>query len=107
MPQRQLRLLNGTATNSVDRKYPFAILRSFPPALTSSSLGAAAVTFGLPLLVYTSTFLCNDVSGCPSPALLHPRSLTLEKLKHQTPWPENGIMGLVDGVAIGWVVAYN
>ena len=65
------------------------------------------MVFGLPLVVYLSTFLCNDVSGCPAPAILHPKTLTIEKLKAQTPWPENGIIGLFDPEVIGWVVAYH
>lgn len=31
-------------------------------------------------------FLCNDVSGCPVPSLLHPKSLTLEQLKSEVGW---------------------
>ena len=50
--------------------------------------------------------LCNDVSGCPAPGLLHPRTLTLQKLKAQTPWPENGWIGFFDAKAIGWTLAY-
>ncbi|KAL2438813.1 Delta(14)-sterol reductase erg24B [Exophiala dermatitidis] len=69
-------------------------------------LGAAVLTFGLPVLVYASIFLCNDVSGCPAPALLHPKTLTLEKLKQQTPWPENGLIGLFDLEVTAWVLAY-
>jgi delta14-sterol reductase len=75
--------------------------------LTAGRLGAAGVTFGLPLVVYISTLLCNDVSGCPAPALLHPESLTLDKLRAQTPWPENGIRGLFDAEVTGWVVGYH
>ncbi|RAK79537.1 putative C-14 sterol reductase [Aspergillus fijiensis CBS 313.89] len=44
-------------------------------------LGAAAITFGLPVLLYAFTFACNDVSGCPMPSLLQPRDLTWAKLK--------------------------
>ncbi|RAL16217.1 ERG4/ERG24 ergosterol biosynthesis protein [Aspergillus homomorphus CBS 101889] len=44
-------------------------------------LGAAAITFGLPVLLYAFAFACNDVSGCPVPTLLQPRDLTWEKLK--------------------------
>ncbi|OAL35693.1 hypothetical protein AYO20_05074 [Fonsecaea nubica] len=69
-------------------------------------LGAAGIVFGLPILVYTTIFLCNDVSGCPAPALLDPRTLTLEKLKKQTPWPEDGLLGLFDLNVILWVLAY-
>ncbi|EXJ95921.1 delta14-sterol reductase [Capronia coronata CBS 617.96] len=69
-------------------------------------LGAAGIVFGLPLLVYSSIFLCNDVSGCPAPALLDPKILTLEKLKQQTPWPENGLPGLFDLEVTAWVSGY-
>ncbi|OCT53128.1 Delta(14)-sterol reductase [Cladophialophora carrionii] len=68
--------------------------------------GAAAIVFLLPLLLYATVFLCNDVSGCPPPALLDPKTLTLEKLKKQTPWPENGIAGLFDLEVTLWVLAY-
>src|SRR5690349_4562572 len=54
-----------------------------------------------------STFLCNDLSGCPIPSLLHPRSLTLAKLKAEIPWPENGFLGLIDPKVIAWAVAYH
>jgi delta14-sterol reductase len=50
----------------------------------SYSLGAAAITFGLPLLLYIFAFACNDLAGCPIPPLLHPRSLSLEKVKADT-----------------------
>ncbi|KIV80344.1 hypothetical protein PV11_07850 [Exophiala sideris] len=69
-------------------------------------LGAAGIVFGLPLLVYTTVFLCNDVSGCPAPALLNPKTLTLAKLKAQTPWPENGLSGLFNFQVIAWTLAY-
>lgn len=69
-------------------------------------MGAAAITFLLPILVYSGIFLCNDVSGCPAPALLDPRTLTLEKLKAQTPWPDNGILGLFDASVTAWVLGY-
>lgn len=68
--------------------------------------GALAITVLLPLFVYTTVFLCNDVSGCPAPALLEPTSLTLEKLQAQTPWPENGIAGLHDWTVTAWVSTY-
>ncbi|OAP58067.1 hypothetical protein AYL99_07157 [Fonsecaea erecta] len=69
-------------------------------------LGAAGIIFGLPVLIYATIFLCNDVSGCPAPALLDPRTLTLEKLKKQTPWPEDGLLGLFDLNVTLWVLAY-
>lgn len=62
--------------------------------------------FGLPVLVLASTMFCNDVSGCPAPALLDWKTLTLEKLKAQTPWPESGFVGLFDPQAIAWTLAY-
>lgn len=49
---------------------------------------------------------CNDVSGCPAPALLDPRSLTWEKLRDQIPWPEDGIWGFCSWKASGWLAAY-
>lgn len=49
---------------------------------------------------------CNDVSGCPAPALLEPSSFTFEKLKAQMPWPEDGIWGFGSWSATGWVLAY-
>ena len=64
------------------------------------------ITLGLPILVFASITLCNDVSGCPAPALLDPRTLTLEKLKTQTAWPKDGVAGLFDLGAIGWTLAY-
>jgi len=48
--------------------------------------GAFAITFGLPILVYSAGLLCNDVSGCPAPSVLHPASLTLDKLKKDIGW---------------------
>lgn len=44
------------------------------------------MTFGLPALIYAFLFLCNDVSGCPAPSLLEPKTLTLEKLKKDVNW---------------------
>lgn len=68
--------------------------------------GAFVITFGLPILVYSFFFLCNDVSGCPAPALLSPKTLALQKLKAQTPWPEEGLSGLHDTTVTLWVCAY-
>lgn len=70
------------------------------------SPGAVVVTFGLPILVYLSLFLCNDVSGCPAPSLLQAKSFSLSKLKAETPWPKEGISGLIDLRVTGWVLAY-
>src|SRR5690349_1703743 len=38
-------------------------------------------------------FACNDISGCPAPSLLHPKSLDLEVLKREVGWP--GVRGLL------------
>ncbi|KAL1957852.1 hypothetical protein VTO42DRAFT_5417 [Malbranchea cinnamomea] len=68
--------------------------------------GAAAITFGLPALMYVFYFTCNDVSGCPAPALLEPTTLTWEKLKAQIPWPEDGIWGFASWKVTWWLLAY-
>ena len=63
-------------------------------ANVTSRPGAFVITFGLPLLMYTFTFFCNDTTGCPVPSLLSPSTLTLKKLKEDAGWPVNGIWGL-------------
>ncbi|RCI15381.1 hypothetical protein L249_6561 [Ophiocordyceps polyrhachis-furcata BCC 54312] len=68
--------------------------------------GAFGISFGLPLLVYAFTFVCNDISGCPAPALLSPSTLSLDELKHQVGWPEDGIWGLASWKATGALLAY-
>ncbi|KAL2799288.1 ergosterol biosynthesis ERG4/ERG24 [Aspergillus keveii] len=68
--------------------------------------GAFAITFGLPVLLYSFTFLCNDVSGCPAPSLLHPSTLTLDKLKVEVGWPEGGFRALYDTQVFLWVLSY-
>ncbi|KHN97097.1 C-14 sterol reductase [Metarhizium album ARSEF 1941] len=68
--------------------------------------GAFGISFGLPILVYVFTFACNDISGCPAPSLLSPRSLSLEQLKVEVGWPQNGIWGLASWKATGGVLAY-
>lgn len=67
-------------------------------------LGAFATSFGLPLVCYLATFLCNDISGCPVPSALHPSSLTLAKLKEETGWP--GVSGLASTRITAWVLGY-
>ncbi|GAD91665.1 delta(14)-sterol reductase [Paecilomyces variotii No. 5] len=69
-------------------------------------LGAAGIVFGLPVLIYGFTFLCNDVSGCPAPSLLHPSTLTIEKLKAEVGWPEEGLKTFFDTNVTLWVLAY-
>ncbi|KAK9435902.1 delta(14)-sterol reductase [Metarhizium brunneum] len=68
--------------------------------------GAFGISFGLPILVYVFTFVCNDISGCPAPSLLGPRPLSLEQLKIEVGWPQNGIWGLASWEATGAVLAY-
>lgn len=68
------------------------------------SLGAFATSFGLPLVCYVATFLCNDVSGCPVPSALHPSSFTIAKFKEETGWP--GFQGLISTKVTAWVLGY-
>ncbi|ODA76909.1 hypothetical protein RJ55_07425 [Drechmeria coniospora] len=68
--------------------------------------GAFGISFGLPLLVYAFTFACNDISGCPAPSLLSPRTLSLDKLKAEVGWPADGIRGLASWEATAAVLAY-
>ncbi|KAJ5626176.1 hypothetical protein N7510_002485 [Penicillium lagena] len=69
-------------------------------------LGAFGIVFGLPVLVYTFYFVCNDVSGCPAPSLLHPSTLSLERLKREVGWPKEGIVALYDTQAMLWTLSY-
>lgn len=57
-------------------------------------------------MCYLAAFLCNDKTGCPVPSALHPTSITLEKLKEETGWPQNGIYGLASFKVTGWVLGY-
>ncbi|KAI4946503.1 Delta(14)-sterol reductase [Alternaria rosae] len=66
--------------------------------------GAFIISFGLPVLVYVFTFLCNDISGCPAPVLLHPYSFTLEQLKKEVGW--TGFSGLLNTQAFIGTLAY-
>ncbi|KAA8648186.1 hypothetical protein EYZ11_000547 [Aspergillus tanneri] len=69
-------------------------------------LGAAAITFGLPVLLYVFAFACNDVSGCPAPPLLNFRTLTWETLRVGIGWPEGGLWHLGSWEVTGVVLAY-
>lgn len=69
------------------------------------SLGAAAITFGLPMLLYLFALTCNDVAGCPVPSLLHIRSLTWERLKAETEF-ETGMRAFFSWKVTGIAVAY-
>lgn len=61
---------------------------------------------GLPVLLNVWYFACNDVSGCPAPALLQPSTLTWNNLKAQIPWPADGVWGFANWKATGWTLAY-
>ncbi|KAI9803731.1 MAG: erg24, C-14 sterol reductase [Piccolia ochrophora] len=69
-------------------------------------LGVTLMTTALPLVCYASLFLCNDISGCPVPSVLHPKSSTLQKLKLEVAWPTNGVFGLVNVQATAWMFAF-
>ncbi|EER29094.1 erg24, C-14 sterol reductase [Coccidioides posadasii str. Silveira] len=68
--------------------------------------GATAIVLGLPVLMNFLYFTCNDVTGCPAPALLDIRTLTWESLKSQIPWPRDGILGFASWKATKWTLAY-
>src|SRR5690349_5247481 len=86
----------------VARKCPCQLY--YLQVLTCYRLGAFGISFGLPIIVYLMTFLCNDIYGCPVPSVLNPKTLTLEKLKVETGWP--GFDGLVNLEVTGWVLGY-
>ncbi|KAJ6788988.1 hypothetical protein PWT90_02584 [Aphanocladium album] len=68
--------------------------------------GAAGISFGLPILCYIFTFVCNDISGCPAPSLLNPKTLSIEQLKLEVGWPQDGIYGLASWKASAAMAAY-
>lgn len=72
---------------------------TYPPRL-----GAIGVSFGLPILVYVFAFFINEVSGCPPPSVLQPKTFSLEKLKYEVGW--QGFSGLINLPAFGATVAY-
>ncbi len=65
-----------------------------------------ALTVLLPLICYATTFLCNDVSGCPIPSLLHPSTFSWKQLKQDAGWPEGGLSSLTDLRVVGAVLGY-
>ncbi|SPO01090.1 probable Delta(14)-sterol reductase [Cephalotrichum gorgonifer] len=69
-------------------------------------LGAAGISFGLPVLVYSFIFGCNDVSGCPAPSFLSPKTLDLDQLKREVGWPEEGVLGLYSNTVMLHVLGY-
>jgi len=66
--------------------------------------GAFIISFGLPVLVYVFTFLCNDISGCPAPVLLHPYSFSFDQLKKEVGW--TGFSGLLNTQAFLVTLGY-
>lgn len=40
------------------------------------------------------------------PSVLHPSTLTIAKLKQETGWPKNGVLGLGSFEVTGYVLAY-
>jgi len=66
--------------------------------------GAFIISFFLPILCYVFVFVCNDVSGCLAPALLHPYTSTLEDIKRDVGW--TGIQGLLNTKALVATLGY-
>jgi delta14-sterol reductase len=62
------------------------------------------ITVGLPIACYAAGLVCNDVTGCPATSILHPSTLTLDKLKEDVGW--NGISTIFNWQAfaanLGW-----
>lgn len=56
--------------------------------------------------MYGLYFGCNDVSGCPAPALLSLKGFSLETLKTQTPWPADGLVGFLSWKVTAWLAGY-
>ncbi|KAI1919720.1 erg24, C-14 sterol reductase [Ophidiomyces ophidiicola] len=69
-------------------------------------IGALGIILGTPAIVYSFAFFCNDISGCPPPSLLHPSTLSIESLKAEIGWPQDGIKGLYDGHVMLCVLGY-
>ncbi|TAQ87842.1 hypothetical protein B7494_g3822 [Chlorociboria aeruginascens] len=69
-------------------------------------LGAFGISFGLPIICYLATFLCNDISGCPVPSTLSPSTLTIDALKREVGWPTDGIVGLASWDVTAKVLGY-
>lgn len=94
--------------NSVDRKASTIIRGILSPGtdILFLRLGAFGIVFGLPVLIYSVTFFCNDVSGCPAPSLLHPSNLSIDKLKTEIGWPDKGIKAFYDTQVTLLVLGY-
>lgn len=92
------------AMNLVDRTHRTHAIIERDHLTRDPRFGAAVISFGLPLVCYAFAFLCNDVSGCPAPSLLHPYSFDLDQLKRDVAWP--GFGGLVNIKAFVGMLAY-
>ena len=69
--------------------------------------GAFGITFGLPILCYLATFVCNDLAGCPIPSALSPSTLSIETLKQEVGWPADGVWGLASWDVTFKVLGYH
>ncbi|KAK0666911.1 ergosterol biosynthesis ERG4/ERG24 [Cercophora samala] len=85
---------------------PIEVSRKKPEYEFFGPPGATLISFILPPLVYAITFACNDLSGCPAPSLLHPKTLDLDVLKREVGWPQDGLRGLFSLEATGWTLAF-
>ena len=74
--------------------------------ITRFRLGAVGISFGLPIVCYLTTFLCNDISGCPIPSILSPSTLTVDTLKREIGWPADGVLGLASWDVFMKVLGY-
>lgn len=99
------RLLRLVAMNLVARKCKNPRIK-LAAMLILSSLGVFAISFGLPVICYMFIFFCNDISGCPVPSLLRPSTLTINQLKKEAGWPDNGLLGLFSFKVTGYVMGY-
>ena len=46
------------------------------------------------------------MSGCPAPSLLDPSTLSLDKLKEEVGWPQDGLNAFFDMHVTPWVLSY-
>jgi hypothetical protein len=100
------RMKRSMAMNSLDRQYSTTEIPYIITNRNQNRPGAFVISFGLPIICYLMAFVCNDISGCPAPSLLHPTQFSLERLKEEAGWPAEGIWGLADFKTTGWVLAY-
>jgi hypothetical protein len=68
------------------------------------SPGAFIISFFLPLVCYALTLFCNDISGCPTPSLLHPSTFDLNQFKKEIGW--TGFSGLINTKAALGTLGY-